>query len=621
MSAPDLLRAILGSKCQDDAAAFAVLDAALEREVDPLRYCTSVLGVNETLAMERAAAWADLPFFEVIPRGLERQIAPGRLEAISEVRVLSLPIYDRVVAFCAPDFFGLLRVAERRRQDPGLRERVCLIPEGALRDYVAKAAASALTLSARQTLSRIWPFAAAQLDLTAPARFGFVGGIMVLVALVLLAPFWAQMWLLPLAALVLLGPTALRLGALAAPMERQRPIRRPDDAELPVYSVLIPLRDEASMVPQLFAAMRQLDYPPERLDIKFVVETHSPETIAAVERELGDPRFSLVRVVDAAPRTKPKALGYALPLCRGDYVVVYDAEDIPDRDQLWKAAARFRAEPDIHCLQARLEIDNGDENRLAALFAGEYAGLFSVLVPALAAWRLPIPLGGTSNHFPIHTLRAIGGWDAFNVTEDADLGVRLARLRLRVEMLDSVTHESAPTRFDTWMGQRTRWMKGWMQTFIVHNRKPRALLMDLGWRCLIGFEVLVLGQIVAPLLHLGFIAALIIAALTGHLRLDVPDIWAIVYGFVLVMGYGTILLTTVLGLRRRRRLRWLGAQLFLPIYWLLMAAATLRAAMELIHQPFYWFKSPHRPESPARPQRDVGPKPGRQPMRDIIRLS
>ena len=621
MSAPGLLRAILGSKCQDDAAAYLVLEAALEREVDPLRYCTSVLGVNETLAMERAAAWADLPFFEVIPRGLERQFAPSRLEAIGEVRMLSLPIYDRVVAFCAPDFFGLLRVAERRWQEPGLRERVCLIPEGALRDYMAKAAASALTISARQNLSRVWPFAAAQLDLTFTARFSFVGCMLLLVVLVLLAPFWGQMWLLPLAAFVLLGPTVIRLGALAAPVERRRPARRPDDADLPVYSVLIPLRDEASMVPQLFAAMRELDYPPERLDIKFVVETHSPETIAAVERELGDPRFSLVRVVDAAPRTKPKALGYALPLCRGEYVVVYDAEDIPDRDQLWKAAARFRAEPDIHCLQARLEIDNGDENRLAALFAGEYAGLFSVLVPALAAWRLPIPLGGTSNHFPLQTLRAMGGWDAFNVTEDADLGVRLARLRLRVEMLDSATHESGPTRFDTWMGQRTRWMKGWMQTFIVHNRKPRALLADLGWRCLVGFEVLVLGQIVAPLLHLGFMIALVTAALTGHLRLDVPDIWAIVYGAVLLMGYGTTFLMTLLGLRRRQRMRWWGAQLFLPIYWLLMAVATVRAALELIHQPFYWFKSPHRPEGPVRAQRQTVPKPGVRPMRDIIRLS
>lgn len=153
-----------------------------------------------------------------------------------------------------------------------------------------------------------------------------------------------------------------------------------------------------------------------------------------VQARLGDPRVSLVTVPDAAPRTKPKALDYALPLCKGEHVVVYDAEDIPDPDQLWKAALRFREQPDLACQQARLLIDNGHRGWLAALFAAEYAALFSVLLPALARWRLPIPLGGTSNHFRVATLRQIGGWDAFNVTEDADLGMRLARCSAQVHL-------------------------------------------------------------------------------------------------------------------------------------------------------------------------------------------
>jgi cellulose synthase/poly-beta-1,6-N-acetylglucosamine synthase-like glycosyltransferase len=148
--------------------------------------------------------------------------------------------------------------------------------------------------------------------------------------------------------------------------------------------VLIPLHNEAAMVPQLYAAMAALDYPAERLDIKFVVEARSADTIAAVRAGLRDPRFSLVTVPDALPRTKPKALDFALPLCRGEHVVVFDAEDVPDTDQLWKAALRFRDDPDLVCLQARLVIDNGRRNVLAALFAGEYAGLFLVLLPALA---------------------------------------------------------------------------------------------------------------------------------------------------------------------------------------------------------------------------------------------
>src|SRR5690606_32805623 len=131
----------------------------------------------------------------------------------------------------------------------------------------------------------------------------------------------------------------------------------------------------------------------------------------------------------------------------------------------------FASDPKIMCLQAHLVIDNGRRHWLAALFAGEYAGLFTVMMPALARLRLAMPLGGTSNHFRLSALRELGGWDAFNVTEDADLGVRLARRRMRVDVLQSATREAAPTRLRPWLGQRTRWMKGWMQTFIVHNRE------------------------------------------------------------------------------------------------------------------------------------------------------
>ncbi|MGB3337467.1 MAG: glycosyltransferase family 2 protein [Devosia sp.] len=328
--------------------------------------------------------------------------------------------------------------------------------------------------------------------------------------------------------------------------------------------------------------------------MKFVVEARSTETVAAVRAGVGDPRFSLVTVPDAMPRTKPKALDFALPLCRGDYVVVFDAEDVPDPDQLWKAALRFRDADELVCLQAQLVIDNGRRNWLTALFAGEYAGLFLVLLPALARWRLPMPLGGTSNHFRIQALRQLGGWDAYNVTEDADLGVRLARRRLRVDVLASATREAAPTHLLAWMGQRTRWMKGWMQTFIVHNRDPARLLAEMGLLAMLAFEALLLGMIVAPVLHCGFLLVLLIRWLLGMGGLD-SAIWTVFYIAVLGLGYGSALAMTTLGLLRLGKGGLLPGQWLLPAYWLLIGLATIRAAHELLTRPFYWFKSPHRP--------------------------
>ena len=606
-----LIQHILGEDCPDAKAAIALLDLALEREVDPLDYCAASLGLGEDLVMRRAAAWLDMPYAPAIPFEDEHSIVPDRLEALPGIKVLSVVAQGRRQLYIAPKFIDVLRLA---RQRPADAQVLTLVTAAALRDYLGRAASGALIEAGRQRLIRRWPFSTA-LTLTSPMRYGAIAAFAVLIVLVLAAPYLAQGWLLPFAICILIGPSLIRLAALRTPLRRKRRARRPEDAELPIYSVLIPLRDEAAMVPQLFAAMRRLEYPRERLDIKFVVETRSPETIALVERHLGDFQFSIVRVPDALPHTKPKALNFALPLCRGEFVVVFDAEDIPDPDQLWRAALRFRDAPKIACLQARLVIANGRTNLLTAWFAGEYAGLFLVLLPALANWQLPMPLGGTSNHFRMEALRQIGGWDGFNVTEDADIGMRLARLRLGVDTLDSRTREAAPTRLTPWLGQRTRWMKGWMQTFIVHNRDPRALVAEMGWRAALGFEVLVLGLISAPILFLGFIGVLVFEIVRG-----VPDWtewvgWAAVYGGFFAIGLGSALAVTILGLRRLGRTDLIWAQLMLPLYWFLIGIATIRAAIELARQPFHWFKSPHTPYDPQAESEDPPRIPHRRRAR------
>ena len=603
----DLTRAILGGDGPTDITALQVLETALEREVDVLHYCAGSLGLDAALVMQRAAAWAGYGFFERVPQGLRGHTEPARLEALADVRMFRVQLLDQEIAFAAPDFFGIIRLRHRLATTPRLRRLLCFVPEAALRDYLAEAAAPALIDAARQNLARRWPYASAHLELTRMARAGFVSALVLLVSLLLLAPFYAQMWLLPLACATLVAPAAIRLAALFSPASAPPLPQRPPDEELPVYSVLIPLRNEAGMVPQLFASMAALDYPGERLDIKFVVEAKSVATIAAVRARLGDPRFSLVSVPDALPRTKPKALDFALPLCRGEHVVVFDAEDMPDADQLWKAALRFRDDPDIACLQAQLVIDNGRRNWLTALFAGEYAGLFMVLLPALARWRLPMPLGGTSNHFRLRVLRELGGWDAYNVTEDADLGMRLARRRLRVEMLASATRESAPAQFLPWIGQRTRWMKGWMQTFIVHNRDPGRLAAEMGAPAMLAFEALVLGMIIAPILHCGFALVLLVRWASGATEFSGAG-WATLYLAMLALGYGSAWAMTARGLKRLKQTSLLPAQLLLPVYWLLIGFATIRAAHDLMVRPFYWFKSPHRPETDDKPQPD---KPGR----------
>jgi cellulose synthase/poly-beta-1,6-N-acetylglucosamine synthase-like glycosyltransferase len=601
-----LLRAVLGEYATTESEALLHLEAALMLEVDPLDYCVHRFGLGEALVMARAAAWAGLPFLPAVPLTGTERVVIGRIDRMSEVRVLRLPGADGAVLHAAPRFATFLRLKGVGDRRPSLRGRIVIVPGSAIRSALAELAREAMMESARHRLFRRWPHAAGHIDAPRHARIGFVLLLALLMGAVAGAPWLSASLFLPLVSLLLLLPALMRLAAALLPPPVRPTVAMLDDAELPVYTVLVPLRDEAHMVGQLAAALRAINYPPEKLDIRFVVETRSLATVAAVQRELYDPRFELVLVPDALPRTKPKALNYALPLVRGEHLVVYDAEDIPEPGQLRLAASTFAARPELTCLQAELVIDNAGEGLLPALFAGEYAGQFGLMLPLLARLGLPMPLGGTSNHFRVDALRAVGGWDPFNVTEDADLGVRLARRGMRTATIASHTGEEAPIRLAPWLRQRTRWMKGWMQTLIVHNRDWRALLRDLGWGGFLGVHIYIGSMLLSAPLHTAFLVSLAVAVATLHwpISLGWAEMLAIV---VFVIGYLGPALLVVAGLGRLKRLDLLPAQALLPFYWVLHGVAMLLAAWELVMKPFAWAKTPH---GETRMRRGVARQPG-----------
>jgi hypothetical protein len=265
-------------------------------------------------------------------------------------------------------------------------------------------------------------------------------------------------------AIIFLTWAGLRLFACFSPA-RPGTIDSISQRDLPIYTILVPLYREAVILPDLVAAISALNYPREKLDVKLILEPDDKATKAAVEAIRLDSGFEIIYAPLLGPRTKPKALRAAMPFVRGEYIVVYDAEDRPHPDQLRAAYARFLSgDAKLACVQAKLAIDNAYPSFLTAHFRAEYSGLFDVLLPALARLKLPLPLGGTSNHFRTSVLREVGAWDPHNVTEDADLGVRLARFGFTTGVVDSTTWEEAPARLGAWLPQRTRWMKGWLQT-------------------------------------------------------------------------------------------------------------------------------------------------------------
>ncbi|KQO91548.1 glycosyltransferase family 2 protein [Methylobacterium sp. Leaf91] len=369
------------------------------------------------------------------------------------------------------------------------------------------------------------------------------------------------------------------------------------DGDLPVYTVFVALYREAAVVPRLLEALTRFDYPVAKLDIKLLTEADDAATAGALACLALPAHVEVVVVPPGLPKTKPRALNAALPLARGSCLVVYDAEDVPDPGQLRAAAEAFaRASPRTACLQGRLVIDNARDSWLTRCFALEYTALFDVLGPALAAWRLPTPLGGTSTHFRTHILRAVHGWDAWNVTEDADLGLRLARAGYDVGDLPSSTIEEAPARYKAWLNQRTRWMKGFLQTSLTHGRTPMATFRELGPLASLCALALIPGTVVSALSYPFLMLPAVVSLWPGRIEAG-SDFWAnLPTGTaitVLVSGFVAMLLPAYIGCRRRGWHDLVPFVPLLPAYFLLVSLAAWRGVIELILAPDRWNKTEH----------------------------
>ncbi|WGD30262.1 glycosyltransferase [Ancylobacter sp. WKF20] len=492
---------------------------------------------------------------------------------------------------------SLRQLAARLAARPALREGIALTTPERLAAHVRRRHGPTLARQAAYGLIERSPRLSA--GTLGPSRLIFALAALILALVPLLlhsAPAPLAIALALGIGTILLGWNCLRLAAVISPPEPPDPPWRADRS-LPRYTLIIPLYREARVVAQLVEALLAIDYPREKLQVLLVVEADDGETARALAGQRLPAHLEIITAPGIGPRTKPKALNAALPFARGTLIGVYDAEDQPDPLQLRRVCTRFFLARDdrLGCVQAQLAIDNLDDGWITRQFAAEYAGHFDVLLPMLGASRIPFPLGGTSNHFRRAALEAVGGWDPHNVTEDADLGLRLARLGWRTEVTASTTDEEAPRRFAAWLRQRTRWYKGWMQTLLVHGRQPQALLREAGCVATIAFLFLMVGGVGAALVHPFFLIALLRDITLAQVRAGSPTL-AVISGLgslVLIIGYVSALMCTGLGMHRRGMGRIAGTLALMPLYWLMMSLAAWRAVGQLVIAPEHWEKTDH----------------------------
>ncbi len=381
----------------------------------------------------------------------------------------------------------------------------------------------------------------------------------------------------------------------AEPVTREEVAALRDD-ELPTYTILVPVYREANVIRPLLDTLAQLDYPRDKLEILVLLEEDDVETYEAAKAARPPYNVRFIIIPDAPPKTKPKACNVGLFFARGEYLVIYDAEDRPEPDQLKKAVVAFRkGPPNLAVVQAALNYYNSRENFLTRMFTLEYSFWFDYMLPGLDRLGLPIPLGGTSNHFRTQVLRELGGWDPFNVTEDADLGIRAAAHGYRVSVVNSTTYEEANARVGNWIRQRSRWIKGYMQTTLVHLRAPIQLARRIGWKATLGFLMLIAGTpltfLAAPPLWLMYVVWLLTQARIFDPFFPPPVLYISLFN--LLLGNGIAIYLNMLAVFKRRYYDLIPWALLNPVYWVLHSIAAYKALWQLITKPHYWEKTLH----------------------------
>ncbi len=369
-----------------------------------------------------------------------------------------------------------------------------------------------------------------------------------------------------------------------------------DDRDLPVYTILIPVYREAEILPDLLEAVNNLDYPTIKLDIKVLMEADDLDTIEAFRRMNMPSHFQGIIVPSAQPMTKPKACNYGLIHARGEYVVIFDAEDLPEPDQLKKVLVAYsKVSPEVICIQTKLNYYNRRQNLLTRWFTVEYSMWFDLFLPGLDASGAPIPLGGTSNHFKRDALVEAGAWDPHNVTEDADLGLRLYKRGYKTATVDSTTFEEANSEIYNWIRQRSRWHKGYIQTWLVHMRHPLKLLHEIGLRPFFSFQLVVGGTFFAALLNPVYWTLTALWFLTKwHLIQEVfPGITFYMGAICLYLGNFAFTYMNVAGAMRRGYYDIVKYALLSPLYWGLMSIGAWKGFLQLIRKPHFWEKTMH----------------------------
>lgn len=558
--------------------------------------------IDEATLANVLAAQMELPIVDLSemtpePAALARLPEP----VMRELHCVPIAVDDKTLYVAVPELLDE-EALSRVREYSALEVNQFLATKSSVENLLQRLFSDAYIDTATYDMLRRFPEDSAHRVITSPQRVVLAAVLIVVAVAVALFPLPALEIVLGLASAFYFAVSFYKIyltySSLGHEYELQigpAELAAIDERDLPVYTILVPLFREAEVIPGLSKRIAEFDYPKHLLDVRLLCETEDLETIETIRSLNLPPHFKLVVVPPSKPQTKPKACNYGLLHAEGKFCVIYDAEDQPDPDQLKRVVLAFeKANRSVTCVQAKLNYFNYNQNFLTRWFAAEYSMWFDLVLPGLDAQNVPIPLGGTSNHFVTSRLTELGAWDPFNVTEDADLGIRLHKAGFTTAIIDSVTLEEANSEVHNWVRQRSRWIKGYIQTWLVHMRHPMRLLRELGLRSFISFNLIVGGAFIFLLNPLFWLlTTLFVFTQSGLISQLFPGI--VFYGSSLLLFVGNFVFVymNVAGVVQRQQYALTKSAFLSPLYWALMSLAAWKGFIQLFTNPFYWEKTEH----------------------------
>jgi cellulose synthase/poly-beta-1,6-N-acetylglucosamine synthase-like glycosyltransferase len=365
--------------------------------------------------------------------------------------------------------------------------------------------------------------------------------------------------------------------------------------DLPKYAIFLPCRNEKiGVIKKLIENIDNINYPKDKLDVMLLIDQDDDYLEEALNLELPN-HFRIISASVGFPFTKPKVTNLGLALTDAKYGVIYDSEDRPDRNQLMDVVSEFNQDSDLVCVQCRLHYTNKKNNLLTRFFNLEYLNWFGLTIHGLSKAQLSdypvIPLGGTSNHYDLEVLKSMGGHDAYNITEDAALGVHFALENKKIKTINSVTEELAVDELWTWIKQRTRWNLGHLITYVVFSRNFNENFKKLGAVRYLNLVLVLLGNFIVP-----FITPLLFTIfILDFFGYGAGETFIKNLPYITLIGnYLLIVISHALASIMLQRGKNLILCLLQPFYYLLHSVASWRALYKFFTAPTVWEKTNHK---------------------------